>query len=217
MNKLCLLLLFSLVSFLFATKVNAQTDRGSFMIGGELGFSTATSTVTATVNGNSTTSPASNASQFNIAPSIGYFFANNFAVGIGVDYTLNLLTKEEERRLNSDLLFGPFVRYYVPFGDDKALFFEADFGYGNSANSTKNNSGANQNILTHVFALGVGPGFTIFSNDAIGIEALAKYNFISSNTIFEAGRQDVTSASITNAFDFSVGLQVYLTRVQPAN
>ncbi len=31
--------------------------------------------------------------------------------------------------------------------------------------------------MTNIFAIGAGPGFTIFSSDAIGIEALIKYNY----------------------------------------
>jgi hypothetical protein len=198
------------VALIFATStVDAQiTSRGTFMIGGELGLSSSSSTVT--TDGIGTTN--NNATQFNIAPSIGYFFANNLAIGVGIDYTLNT----SEDRLDSDLLFGPFVRYYIPFGDDKALFFEADFGYGNTADRVENN-GVERQALTQVFAGGIGPGFTIFSNDAIGIEALAKYKFGSGNSSISTDGNTTTSTSITHAFDFSVGLQVYFTRVQPAS
>ncbi len=213
-NKNFLTALVVSLTLIFATSASAQiTGRGTFMIGGELGLSSSSSTFTA--NGDSETSSAT---QFNIAPSIGYFFVNNLAIGVGIDYTLNT----SEDRLDSDLLFGPFVRYYIPFGDDKALFFEADFGYGNTADRSGTGDNATQS-LTQIFAGGIGPGFTIFSNDAIGIEALAKYKFGSgSSSITSPDPLDpgstttTTSTSITHAFDFSVGLQVYFTRVQPA-
>ncbi len=201
---------FSLLTFatlLFTTNaMNAQTQKGNFMVGGEVGLSTSSSTVN--VDGSET--EGSSATQFNIAPSVGYFFANNFAMGIGVDYTLSTVKNNRRDELDSDLLFGPYMRYYVPFGD-KALFFEVDFGYGNSTdNITVNNE--QQLAVTNVFAAGIGPGFTIFSNDNIGIEALAKYNFASSNSVLTANGVETTSNSITHAFDFSVGLQVYLGR-----
>lgn len=212
-NKTFLIALVASLSLMFANSMNAQTDRGSFMIGGELGLSSSSSSVTTNGNGNvGDQITTNNATQFNIAPSIGYFFANNFALGVGVDYTLNT----SKDRLDSDLLFGPFVRYYIPFGEDKALFFEADFGYGNTADQLETDQGTRQ-ALTNVFAGGIGPGFTIFSNDAIGIEALAKYRFASGNNrITTPTNETFTSNSITHSFDFSVGLQVYFTRVEPA-
>lgn len=208
-NKNFLTAFVATLAFLFASSVSAQiTGRGTFMIGGELGLSSSSSTIT--TDGSGATN--NNATQFNIAPSIGYFFANNLAIGVGIDYTLNTT----QDRLDSDLLFGPFVRYYIPFGDDKALFFEADFGYGNTADRLETDQGTRQ-ALTTVFAGGIGPGFTIFSNDAIGIEALAKYKYGSgSSSITTVMGETSTSNSVTHAFDFSVGLQVYFTRVQPA-
>lgn len=203
-------ILFSLLTsatLLFsANTMEAQTQKGNFMVGGELGLSTSSSTVS--VDGSET--EGSSATQFNIAPSVGYFFVDNFAAGIGVDYTLSTVKNNNRDELDSDLLFGPYMRYYIPFGD-KALFFEADFGYGNSTDDiTVNNE--QQRAITNVFAVGLGPGFTIFSNDNIGIEALAKYNFASSNSILSGSGVETTSNSITHAFDFSVGLQVYLGR-----
>jgi hypothetical protein len=201
---------FVIATLLFASNTasaqTTNTQKGSFMAGGELGLSTASSTVQI----DDGTTEGSDATQFSIAPSIGYFFADNFALGIGADYTLNTVSNNNRNEFDSDLLFGPFVRYYLPFGQ-KALFFEVDFGYGNSADEITINN-VKQNAMTNVFALGVGPGFTIFSNDHIGIEALAKYNYASSNTTLTADGNTTTSTSITHAFDFSVGLQVYFTR-----
>lgn len=203
-------LLFSLLTsatLLFSFNVlNAQTSKGNFMVGGEIGLSTSSSTVTV----NDSERNGSSATQFNIAPSVGYFFADNFAAGIGVDYTLSTVKNKDRDELDSDLLFGPYARYYVPFGD-KAVFFEIDFGYGNSTDNITVDNQA-QRAITNVFAVGIGPGFTIFSNDNIGIEALAKYNFASSNSILTANGVETTSNSLTHAFDFSVGLQVYLGR-----
>lgn len=213
-NKNFLTALAVSLTLLFASSAEAQiTGRGTFMIGGELGLSSSSSSVTTNGTGNAPDQISNNnATQFNIAPSIGYFFVNNLAIGVGIDYSLNT----SEDRLDSDLLFGPFVRYYIPFGDDKALFFEADFGYGNTADRLEDDQGVTRQALTQVFAAGIGPGFTIFSNDAIGIEALAKYKFGSGTSSITQDGIESSSNSITHAFDFSVGLQVYFTRVQPA-
>ncbi|MEM8527518.1 MAG: outer membrane beta-barrel protein [Bacteroidota bacterium] len=209
----------------FAFSASAQvTDRGNFLIGGTLGFSAATSDfevdgTTGKIDGNAGTS-----SQFNIAPAIGYFFTDNFALGIGLDYTLNTSKVPEDptdpnsdvnKTIDSDLLFGPFARYYLPITDDKAFFVESTFGIGSSANEIVIDGNA-QTTSTNVMAIGIGPGFTIFSSDAIGIEALAKYNWARSNTDIEFQEVNTESTSYTNAIDFSVGLQFYFSRVNAA-
>ncbi len=209
LKKLCSAGMLSL-ALVFGMNTNAtaqasNTEKGTFMIGGELGLSSTSSTTNAAGN----TNQGSNSLQFNIAPSVGYFVVDHFAVGIGVDYTLSTITDRDDNdnsQFDSDLLFGPFVRYYIPFGD-KALFFEADFGFGNS-----NASFNDQSVNTTVLAAGIGPGFTIFSNDHIGIEALAKYKYGSSRNVTEVNNMKTESTTTTHAFDFSIGLQVYFTR-----
>ncbi|MCB0643683.1 MAG: outer membrane beta-barrel protein, partial [Phaeodactylibacter sp.] len=159
-----------------AGTVGAQiTDRGNFIIGGTLGFSTASSNVEQNLSGENTAFEGSTSTQFNIAPSIGYFLVRNFAVGVGMDYTFNAVEDPDgSMEDDSDLLFGPFMRLYLPISDDMSFFLESTAGFGSSSN-TSTIDGANQNISTDVFAFGVGPGFTIFSSNAVGIEALVKY------------------------------------------
>lgn len=195
---------------------NAQiTNKGNFIIGGTMGFSAANSDVEQTLNGE-TISERAEASQINVAPSLGYFFADNFALGFGMDYTLNTVRQPDGRSIDSDLLFGPFGRYYFPAGTDKAFFIETNFGFGSSIDEAELN-GTSQAVNTNVFAVGVGPGFTIYSSDAIGIEALVKYNHARSNSSTTVENASVNTITLTNQVDFSVGLQVYLSRLQRAN
>jgi len=213
------------LSFVFA--MNAQTkmtSKGNFLIGGTLGFSTASSSFEVNGDAGTVSGDAGRASQFNIAPAIGYFFSDNLALGIGLDYTLNTSNTPENttdpdsemnKSVDSDLLFGPFARYYFPLGEDKAFFVESTFGIGSSVNQIEVD-GNNQTASTNVMAIGVGPGFTIFSSDAIGIEALVKYNWARSNTDIEFQEATTETTSFTNALDFSVGLQFYFTRVAAA-
>ncbi|MEM9990709.1 MAG: outer membrane beta-barrel protein [Bacteroidota bacterium] len=217
--------LLAFVLALLCANVSAQiTDRGNFLIGGTLGFSTASSSFEVTEEGQTEEGDSGNSVQFNFAPAIGYFFTDNLAIGIGLDYTLNTTTTPEslsdaggdsDKIVDSDLLFGPYARYYFPVGEDKAFFVEGSFGIGNSVNDIEIDD-QNQTTATSVTALGIGPGFTIFSNDAIGIEALAKYNWARSNTDIDVNGISTESTSFTNALDFSVGLQFYFTRLEAA-
>lgn len=209
MKSNCLL---TLAFLLVGNALFAQfTARGNFIMGASLGFSAATSKVT---DGSSTSNPDSPASsQFNVTPKVGYMVIDNLALGIGLDYTFSRQKSTLDQETNdSDLLFGPFTRYYAMLGEDKAFFFELNFGFGNSSNNSPT-----QNIQTNIFAVGVGPGFTIFSDDAIGLEALVKYNF--SRSKFNTDINGVQSKTVTlsNQFDLSLGIQFYFAGVAKAS
>ena len=217
MKKYCILLfVLSLVSWTFS--VGQVTDKGNFSIGSTIGFSSASSKVTQE-NESSGTSEVTrpNSSQINIAPSVGYFILDDFAIGISMDYTFNNVVEEgEEKVKDSDLLFGPFARYYLPLGDDMAFILEANVGFGN-ATDVANINGDNQSIKANIFAFGVGPGFTIISGEAIGLEALIKYNYARGNFDTQIAGVHQKTTSITNQFDFSIGLQFYFSSISRAN
>lgn len=184
------------------------TDRGRFMLGSSIGFSTNTSKISTTGSAPGTQEAEPQNTQWNIAPYIGYFLFNNFTLGIGLDYTSSNETRQgEEKTRDSDLLFGPYARYYFPFGD-KAFFLQGNFGFGNSSDNL-NIGGDTRNINTNILAFGAGPGFTIFSNDAIGLEALVKYNYARSQFDLDIAGQKTTTTTKTNQIALSLGLQVY--------
>ncbi|MCB0531191.1 MAG: outer membrane beta-barrel protein [Saprospiraceae bacterium] len=199
---------------LFALQIQAQnfTERGNFLVGTAIGFSSNTSTISqSTGKGDGPES-----FQWNIAPHVGYFLFENFAIGVGLDYTFSREQQpNEDKNDDTDLLFGPFGRYYIPFGGDKAVFLEGNFGFGTSSDDLIIN-GEPQSISTDIIAFGAGPGFTIFSNDAIGIETLFKYNYARSrfNTTQEGVVTETTTK--TNQFAVSLGIQVYFAGLRRA-
>lgn len=181
------------------------TDRGRFMVGSAVGFATNSSKI-ARSDQNVISEPQN--TQWNVAPSIGYFLFDQFVLGIGMDYTSSSEKNEgEETTRDNDLLFGPFARYYVPFGD-KAFFLQANFGFGNSTDNLIL-GGVKQNINTNILAYGAGPGFTIFSNDALGIEALVKYNYARSKFNVDVAGVQTSTTTKTNQIALSLGMQIY--------
>ncbi|MFN0216959.1 MAG: outer membrane beta-barrel protein [Saprospiraceae bacterium] len=182
------------------------TEQGRFMLGSAVGFATNTSK-TSLANADET-EPQN--TQWNVSPSIGYFLLDNFTLGIGLDYTSSTETRAGEAKTkDSDLLFGPFARYYFPFGD-KAIFLQGNFGFGNSSDNLSI-GGENQNINTNILAVGAGPGFTIFSNDGIGLEALVKYNYAKSTFDLDLGGVKTSTTTKTNQIALSLGLQIYFS------
>ncbi|HAD13370.1 MAG TPA: hypothetical protein DCF33_13145 [Saprospirales bacterium] len=204
-----LIKVFSLVLLfgIFSQSVFGQfTDRGRFMLGSAVGFATNSSKTSFSTPGTEGEEPQN--TQWNVSPYIGYFLFDNFTLGIGLDYTSSSETRAgEEKTKDSDLLFGPFTRYYLPFGD-KALFLQGNFGFGNSSDNLTVD-GTNQNINTNILAFGVGPGFTIFSSDGIGLEALVKYNYAKSQFDLDIQGVKTTTTTKTNQIALSLGVQIY--------
>ena len=196
-------LIILLVPFsLFLNDLSGQVlDKGNFVIGSTLGFSSANSKVTTSINNEQEEGNGPTAIQVSIAPNVGYFLTDNFVLGIGLDYTSSTLKEPNENRTeDSDLLFGPFARYYLPVADDMSFFFETDFGFGSSSDEQVINE-QTQKIQTNVFAIGLGPGFTIFSNSDIGIEALIKYNFAQGKFDTESNGIKTVTTTKTNQLD----------------
>lgn len=197
----------AIVALLLSIPLQAQdfTGRGNFMFGTAVGFASNTSNISHA--GQAGEGPES--FQWNLAPHIGYFLFDNFTLGIGLDYTFSREKQpSQDKNDDSDLLFGPFGRYYLPFGGDKAIFLEGNFGFGTSSDNLIVD-GENRNISTDIIAFGAGPGFTIFSNDAIGIETLFKYNYARSRFNTEQGGVTTETVTKTNQFAVSLGIQFY--------
>jgi hypothetical protein len=213
----------TLILSMFAVSAMAQvtllqpTQRGNFVIGSRIGFSTAKSSVDVQSTTGSIKGDGGSSAQFNLSPGIGYFFAQNFVVGISMDWLktnsstgvdLNGGTLAPQKSENNNVLFGPFIRYFFPSGEDKAFFLGTTVGFGNSKNQFISNN-TTQTINNSLLTIGVGPGFTIYSKNGLALEALVKYNFARSNS--EINVQDINriSKTWTNAVDFSVGIQYY--------
>jgi hypothetical protein len=205
-------LLISLAAtFLLSTLASAQfTAQGNFVMGSTFGFSAANSKITQNDGAGDIATENPTSIQLNFAPNIGYFLTDDFAVGIGMDYTFNRVERTDgDNNKDSDLLFGPFGRYYLPVTSDMSFFLEGNFGFGNASDNILI-AGESQRINTNIMAFGIGPGFTIFSNSAIGIEAIVRYNYARSRFDTDIAGIQRETVTRTNQFDFSVGIQFYL-------
>lgn len=216
MKKLLILCLG--VMFGLATLTHAQVLKsGHFLIGSTIGFSSADSKVKQVLNGVEQTNSGPVSLQLNISPNLGYFLSDDLVLGIGMDYTFGRFREPNtDRTEDSNLLFGPFFRYYYDLGGNMAFFGEIDLGFGNSSDDQYIGSNR-QSIRTNIFSIGVGPGFTIYSDNAIGIETIFKYNFSRSHfnttTIDQVQTETITK---TNQFDISLGIQFYFSSIQAA-
>jgi len=214
---MALILSMMAVSAMAQVTLLQPTQRGNFVIGSRIGFSTAKSSVDVQSTTGSIKGDGGSSSQFNLSPGIGYFFAKNFVVGISMDWLkthsstgvdLNGGTLAPQKSENNNVLFGPFIRYFFPTGEDKAFFLGTTVGFGNSKNQFISNN-STRTINNSLLTIGVGPGFTIYSKNGLSLEALVKYNFARSNSEINVQDLNRISKTWTNAVDFSVGIQYY--------
>ncbi len=144
--------LFYLTTLLFACmQLQAQTQQGSMMIGGNAGFANSSqgdfSITTVSIN-----------------PSIGYFVIDKLAVGASVGISF----------FSGDLLegtsfgVGPFARYYFTDGSNIRPFGQVGFDWS----SFKPKEGDSQSNT----GFDVGVGASLFLNDHVAIDGIIGYN-----------------------------------------
>ncbi len=197
---------------------NEALNGGNFMIGSGLGYVNSVTNVQISSSG-SVVRGGNSVYQFHITPSIGYFIVRNFSFGLGMDY---LLTSSRDKTQNSatnnlktsdtKLLFGPFARLYLPFAGDQAFFVGAVYGYGKSETDIADAGGIAQTVRTSISTFGVGPGYAIFSNNRVSLEAQAKYNYGISRNTLTVDNANQTTRTNTTAWDFVVGMHFFFAR-----
>jgi hypothetical protein len=139
----------SLLVFLFlGFAATAQTEKGNWLVGGNLGLNT-----------------AKNDTKFSFSPSAGYFFLHNFAAGAKVNLSF---TKVVDTK-TTDIGIGPFARYYFgtmnirPFADVELSFDSRKTTIAASSKTKNSNS------------FFIGGGLAAFINRNVAIEGLAGY------------------------------------------
>ena len=186
MKKHLLAALIATVSL--AVTAKAQTEKGYYLIGGDLGgFSI----------GFSDGTPFN----LNITPKIAWFKNDNLALGAFVDIGL-YTAKGQGTTFNYGV--GPLARYYfgsasvntaTPSATRSSRFFLEGTvgiqGFNTSGGSSTNGVG-----------IGIGPGLAYFVNQHIALEALLKYR-----KAFGFGNDGGSSV-----LDFGLGFQIYLPR-----
>lgn len=121
MKKITLL---SLAIILFASITNAQINKGSIYLGGNIGGGT-----TKFEDSNSPTEGKS--SGFSINPAVGVAIKNNLIVGINLNYTHGKTENFNGSQNNKRNGYGGgiFLRKYYPLSNVFYVFGEGDLGY----------------------------------------------------------------------------------------
>jgi len=144
-------LILSLGFIILFTAIHAQTNRGDWMIGGNLRINTTESN-----------------NEFTFQPMAGYFFAKGFAAGAEFKLSFSKFGAEKSTALGA----GPFARYYFNLNNSsfKPLIHSS---FMMETVTTKQNGVKNSNTVSSLF---IGGGAAYFINENVALEAIAGYN-----------------------------------------
>lgn len=178
-----------LVALLLTTNLAfAQLSQGNLLVTGAFSISSNTSEVT----NNSRVSDGPTTTDFAFVPNVSYFLTNNFSLGLEIGFNRNSTTSDfttdngntsvTVENVVSTFAFGPFVRYYVPLGNN--FYFYGQGGiqvYGGTEDETETAVTQNGNTTITVinntttdlsgFSTGLKPGITYFLNNRFALDA----------------------------------------------
>ncbi|AYB29482.1 outer membrane beta-barrel protein [Chryseolinea soli] len=189
----------------------AQTSKGAFLLGGSLGFS---SGHTNTTYNYPAISRKEKQSAIGVDPNVSYFVIDHLSVGVVTPFMYRWYKTEgvDQKTTYTSYSVGPLIRYYFHLGNQWAIFPEASYSYGWTV--TKGYSYLSGDIVPVTYRgntrnLQGGLGLVYFLNPNIGVEG--KFRYQSMRDTYN--RTDVgLDHTDNNAFDFTIGLQVYLFR-----
>lgn len=142
-----ILLLLSIAAFT-APSINAQTEKGDWMVGGYFRLNT-----------------SKNNTQIGLSPNAGAFIINNLAVGASL--LLDYSKFGENKR--TDFGIGPFVRYYFTQANVRPVM-HGSLNFTSSRNQTAITS-TTENGLSYF----LGGGAAIFLNEQVSLDGLMGY------------------------------------------
>lgn len=147
---------------------------GMWFVGGRVGFTTSSGQRGDTVNTDVT------GRTFSIAPRIGYYISDRFAIGANLSYDMRGNTRgtgasKQEVSLGT-FGVGAFLRYansvYNYYDCCHTLGYYIDFGVDYSTGTIRRTAGgATRSNPNSVFGVGVSPGIIWFPTPRIGLEA----------------------------------------------
>lgn len=197
------ILLFStFLIFGFTTLSHAQLQEGNFMLGADIG-SGLSSTTSSGLFGFNLGLNEDSGYNIGISPKAGYFVNDYFVVGAIVNLGYTNAAGDDDQTSNT-FVYGVqgLTRFYVSRADAEVadvipagqFFMEMSAGF----------AGVNveDGPTTNGFAFGFGPGYSLFVNNSVALEASVKYN-----GLVGGGNTDYQ-----HALGINLGIQVFLSR-----
>ena len=193
---------FLLGSFALFGLVNAQTEKGSWVIGGSTNLGLNTTSTTVKANGQTWDSPKT--TSFNFSPSIGYFVANNWAVGMDLGFTTATTKDGSDKLTNSTVSILPTATYYFKSDSKIIPYLGAKVGYASTTSKLTSNNYTDE-VKVDGLSWGAKGGIMYMITPAFGADLGVAYNQFSNKDI----ENNVEVKTNVNTFGFNVGFSFF--------
>lgn len=179
--------LFFIATTLFAISANSQITKGNWMVGGSGNFTNYKSTFQ---NNNIETTQTGYG--FNISPNLGYFIADNVALGSALSFGFSNPSGNDNNSHGYGL--APFVRYYFRKSDKMINpFLQTSYGFSKGKSDSGGSSKTN--------GYNIKGGSAIFFNSSVAVELTLNYDSSKYN-----------SDSKSKYFTIGIGFQIHLEK-----
>ncbi len=145
-----------------ATLMSAQTTKGRVMMSGSTNMALMTGSSKVEYGGEKSDGVSN--TNFEFTPQVSYFFIDNLAVGLGMEFAF----ADNDGTNTTSIMVGPTARYY--FGGEKLKpFADGSIAFG----STKS-----EDIKFSAFGTSIQGGIAYFFNDHVAFDAAMGYQYI---------------------------------------
>jgi outer membrane protein len=215
MKKLSLMMV---MAILFAANVMAQTTKGTWYVGGGLGFSSSNEKT----KSGSISADGDKTSSFNIKPGVGFFISDKISLGIDVGFTTSTLKSPNNDKSKSSIFsINPYARYYMMLNDNFGFTGTLGIGYASGTSKIEGGGISVDGPKSTQFSFGVTPGLVYFPTNKIGLEANFGFVGYTSDKFTSTSNTGVKTEQTTNQFalgansinpQFSLGFRYYFTK-----
>lgn len=206
--------------------VQAQSiPAGTVSLGGSIGYSRNTNNDSRSYSGTTYTQETSS-SQFNFSPSLGYFVADNLAIGINAGYSANRkayttytpssATVRAELDPTTNLRLGVYGQYYKMLTEQFGVLGTLGVGYQRLRDYGYSNNGSNaliQEYKASGYYADLTPGIIFFPIPKLGLSASVGslgFNRLNYDYPTNAGTTPTDYKSYSTNFGASFGLSQLL-------
>jgi len=201
--KKVLLSLIAVAGLAFTTQ--AQTEKGIFLVGGNVELNTSKNDGANKTDLN-----------FSIVPSVGYFFSDNFAVGTGIGYQYAKSYTALASGQASAFVVQPFLRGYKGINDQFKFYAQLSvpMAFGQNKIGDANGDNMVKTGKNNQVGVALSPGIAFFPSKKFGIEfsvnglSYNDYNVENNNGDNIGGDKNFSIGA--NFFAPKIGVQFYL-------
>jgi hypothetical protein len=182
-----------------ALTTQAQTEKGKFIVGGEVELNT-----------NKVDGAAKTDLSWSVIPSVGYFFTDNFAVGTGIGYDYTKAYSAVGSAKSSAFVVSPFLRGYKGINDQFKFFGQLSVPMSFGSNKVGDVNGDNFVKTGNNNSVGVAlsPGISFFPSKKFGIEF--SVNGISYN---DYRTENANGDKIGGSKNFNIGANFFAPKI----